>query len=651
MRCFIAACVALLCFLAQAFAYGGHAAIPSGQFYVSTNGNDSTGTGGLGAPYATPGKAQTEADAMFAGGICPTAEFEGGSTAATAALYPVASTWAFTAADSGNSACLPTYQPVPGQYAVISGGTQLSGWSLCMTADSVCNSGSNGIYEASGGTLSIVQQIYVNGVRYVRAHGSQYPSGWTLNSSGLDAPDGTVAGYGNLTSVAIGVQAAYAEAECPISSASASSPYAVTPDSWCWTNAWAALQADGDSLGGVVYQVVNAYELLTAANCSGGGCFYWNPTTNTIFVLPTTGTNMTTATVIVPQVGPSLVTFTGGASSQVPLYIHFAHMFVSYAAMTQFQTHGYTAAFVDALCPAYSTVCSQTDTNDADFPTMAAAVETSGYGAGLDLDHIGVDHVAGECLWLAHGVQNITVTAPFLTDCGGGDLRIGDRYDAAQSTASLQTAEITVTNASLGAPQQYLLMPVVSAPYGRNVSISDVEVTGSPYVAFHLGWNGLNLSTPGYTTSDSLVGAKIDNYCSQTGNVGTHLKDCGAFHSGGGSGWTVQTSYATDAGNYQIVSGFYLDNLTTNETWGGSGTLGIVLDQGTGTGPDYWFYQNGGTGGNTLSGVYAVQTNTKTTGGSVSTPNFTSFTNGSPPAGATAIENAAGIQPGVTPGP
>src|SRR5207237_10174575 len=78
-----------------------------------------------------------------------------------AGTYTLISTFQLTEADSGNSGYKVIYQEDAGAVPVLSGGTQITGWTL---HDSNLN-----IWQASVSPSLRLRQLYVNGTRGIRA--------------------------------------------------------------------------------------------------------------------------------------------------------------------------------------------------------------------------------------------------------------------------------------------------------------------------------------------------------------------------------------------------------------------------------------------------------------------------------------------------
>lgn len=137
------------------------------NLYVSTTGND-TNPGTLSQPFLTIGKARDyirTINSNMTGNI--NVYIRGGT-------YILPSTLSFATQDSGTNGYSIKYMNYPDESPVISGGQQVSGWTL----------DSNGIYKTYVGTTLQARQLYVNGIRAQRAKGAEVAYGFTENSNG-----------------------------------------------------------------------------------------------------------------------------------------------------------------------------------------------------------------------------------------------------------------------------------------------------------------------------------------------------------------------------------------------------------------------------------------------------------------------------------
>lgn len=133
-------------------------------YYVWPSGSDSN-PGTLSQPFATIGKARDAIRTINSNMTGDIIVYLRGGT------YTLADTFELNQSDSGTNGYNIIYQNYPGEKPVISGGAEIAGWSVY---DS-----SNTIYKANVPSSFDTRQLYVNGLRAVRAKGGENLQNWT----------------------------------------------------------------------------------------------------------------------------------------------------------------------------------------------------------------------------------------------------------------------------------------------------------------------------------------------------------------------------------------------------------------------------------------------------------------------------------------
>lgn len=140
-------------------------------FYVSPSGSDSN-PGTFAQPFATLGKARDEVRAINSDMTGDIYVYLRGGT------YTLSDTFELDSSDSGTNGYNIIYKNYADEKPIISGGASITGWSLHDSAKT--------IYKATVPTSFETRQLYVNGVRAVRAKGGQDEvdfASWTKLSS------------------------------------------------------------------------------------------------------------------------------------------------------------------------------------------------------------------------------------------------------------------------------------------------------------------------------------------------------------------------------------------------------------------------------------------------------------------------------------
>jgi hypothetical protein len=146
-----------------------------GAIYVAPNGSDAN-PGTLDQPLQTLTKAKALVQPLVGKATSDLVVYLRGGT------YPLTSTLIFGNADSGQNGHYVKYLAYPGERPIITGGKPITGWKL---SDST-----NNIYSVSGVTTPF-RQLYVNGVKAVRARSPNLGANGSLNFNRLTGANNT----------------------------------------------------------------------------------------------------------------------------------------------------------------------------------------------------------------------------------------------------------------------------------------------------------------------------------------------------------------------------------------------------------------------------------------------------------------------------
>jgi hypothetical protein len=292
----------------------------SADIYVSPTGNDGTGDGSMGAPYATLTKARDAADLVKAGGTV--------NVYLRAGTYYLAAPVTFAAANSGTSATAPIiYQCYPGEKAIISGGFKVTSAWTSTTLNGVT------VQTTNIGTNKKVDQLFLNGTRQILARYPDYNAGQILQGY---AASGTVFGQ---------VNAAATPQEAP--------GYIRTLHGSMWGGndfyitgkgsgtgqppwQWVGDNNRGNGYNGTYMMAENISEFLNAA-----GEWYYKKSTGDLYFYPPAGTNMSTATIELASV-TQLLQFNGSSASSANSvkYIQFKNVVFTHSYRSLFDGTG-----------------------------------------------------------------------------------------------------------------------------------------------------------------------------------------------------------------------------------------------------------------------------------------------------------------------
>ncbi len=396
--------------------------------------------------------------------------------------YRMASTWTFsnTAHDSGTSGHRVIYAAYPGEAPHISGGQQVTGWTL---HDSAKN-----IWSASVGSTLRTRELYVNGVRAQLAHGPSDPSGWgTPTSTGLVAPNSTMASWPDVVGAEVVSENTWVHKSCPISAASGTSITLAQP---CYSNAEAPfIFSAGTTITQYPYNVSwlqNAYELLT-----GPGMFYLNSGTGTMYYVPRSGEDLASADVE----APALSTLASGSGTAA-------------APLTNVTFSGLTFEYATWLDPATSSGYAEgqagwhiTGTNTK--VPMSDLTVTPGelkfdHDTNLEFTGDTFTHFGSVGLDLKAGSKNDTILGSTFRDIGSNAVQIGS-VDTADRTAVAgdQVSGNTLKDSVITyAGQVYRSAVGVFVGYTTGTTVTHNAVGQLPYTAIsvNLGWEGASYS-------------------------------------------------------------------------------------------------------------------------------------------------------------
>ena len=287
-----------------------------GAIYVAPGGNDDN-PGTLAQPVRTLAKAQALVQPRTATMSADIVVYLRGGT------YPVTSTVALGNADSGQNGFYVRYMAYPGERPIITGGQPITGWKLTDTT--------NNIYSATG-LASTFRQLYVNGVKAVRARSPNLGSGGAANFWRISGNDNSaqniqvsssyVANWHNFTKAEMHIMIGWGDATLRLASYTTQGSTAYlkvqSPEStivFVRPNPALGGQFGGGTKHAFYFE--NALEFLDQP-----GEWYLDETANVVYYKPRPGEDMGTATVVAPTV-ETVVSVAGTSPDNQAGYIWF----------------------------------------------------------------------------------------------------------------------------------------------------------------------------------------------------------------------------------------------------------------------------------------------------------------------------------------
>ncbi|MEV0425567.1 RICIN domain-containing protein [Micromonospora sp. NPDC050495] len=574
-------------------------------------------------------------------------------------VYRLSAPLRFTAADSGTNGHTVSWQAAPSARPVISGARAVTGWS-------VADSGKN-IWRANVGTGVDPRQLYVNGALAVRARTTLNRADFTFNGSGMRFSNSSLTYLNNLANQSrIQVESVNSFTDRYVSVQSISGN-AITMQQPGWNNNNFGYDVlNSPHRAGPLY-LTNAYEFLDSP-----GEWYLNTGTGTLYYIPLSGQNMSTASVELPVL-QSLVGV-GGTYDAPAHHLSFSGItFTGTSWLGASSNQGYadqqTGSYIAGnwSWPSFGSCnegCQQFEAARPNWSQMPAAVQVSAANnitftndqfVNLGQTAIGIGNDANaHASGVGLGASNITVSrSEIARNAAGGIVVGGVRADAHHpSDSRMVNRDITISNNRIhDLGLEYRGVVSAFTTYVTNATLSYNEVYNMPYTGISIGY-GWGANDAG--GSNHYVDRGLYNYqprystpttASNNRLIGNYVHDVMQQMTDGGCIYTLSAN----------PSGLIRDNycLRTNGWFGlyfdeGSryytATNNVFSSIGTWATANYWFAEN--MGNFTLTNNWSTSSGTNVTNGdrgNVVSGNVT-VTNNNWPSGAQAVMTSAGVQ-------
>ncbi len=359
--------------------------------------------------------------------------------------------------DSGTNGFDVVYQAAPGAHPVLSGGRRITGWSRVDE--------SRNIWRADVGDLQ-TRQLYVDGVRAVRDHGPVNPAGFTLTSTGWQAPDDSMASWKNLRDVELMGFYRWKALLCPIDSINGRD---ITMQQPCWENA-----TRGAFGIHTVTWVQNAYELLGTP-----GQFYLDRSSQELYYVPRTGEDLTTADVEAP-VAQTLVS--GVGTRTTPLHdVAFRGIGFQYATWL-----GPSSAV--GFPGAQSGMFALTGGTKPKWSKMPGNV-TFSYGRNLRFEGDTFTHLGAAALTLQKSPQHDRIVGNVFADVSNNGIQVGESDGATATDPDDQTFDNTISDnvlRNIGA--EYPNSAGIWVGYAADTVITHNDLENLAHTGISVGW-------------------------------------------------------------------------------------------------------------------------------------------------------------------
>ena len=531
--------------------------------------------------------------------------------------YRLSAPLVFTAADSGTNGHTVTWQAAPGATPVLSGGQQVSGWTL---HDSAAN-----IWAAPVPSGADSRQLYVDGALAPRAAIPISRGDVQITTSGMNIVNSSLNYLASLPEqnrIELESQNSFTDRYAPVSGISGTT---VTMQQPAWNNNnWGYDTLAKPFAGGQLY-LENSYSFLQNA-----GQWYLDPQAGQLYYKAAAGQSPSGHDVELPRL-TSLIQLNGSSYSSPVSHIAFQGLAFEHTTwLGPSSSIGYadqqTGTFLaqqynqpsDFLTSCQSG-CQLFEATRNSWNQVPAAVQVSAASditfSGDTFTHLGqvglgigndADAVASG---VGLGASSITVDHNTFTDDSGGGIVISGVQPNAHhpSDPAMTVQNVTVTNNLVtGVAEDYKDMSGILSTYATHSDIEHNEVSNLAYDGIDVGW-GWGMNDPG--GSQDYVNRGTYNYqpiyttpTTLKNSVVSYNKVHGTkklFHDGGSiytlsadPGATIDDNYIYDN---QHTVGLYLDEGSRYETL----TNNVVQDTGV------WAFTNANPNNNTDDSTFS----------------------------------------------
>ncbi|HEX4702784.1 MAG TPA: fibronectin type III domain-containing protein [Pseudonocardiaceae bacterium] len=407
--------------------------------------------------------------------------------------------------DSGGNGHRIVWQGSPG--TVLSGGKQVTGWHPVP--------GWPGLFAAPAPAgLDNTRQLYVDGVREPRAHGT-VPVTLTKTSTGYTASADVMSHWRNPADIEFVYTAGEAlwnvqryglgqwtEPRCPIASISGTTITMAQP---CWDNSTKRVifpNIPGRSINMVgpadltngrrPAYVDNAFELLDTP-----GEWYLDRSAHTVYYLPRPGQNLRHADVEMPALQQLVV---GNGTAAAPLHdISFRDIQFSYATwLTPSSPEGFSeiqAGYTTTGPTGWATegLCQFTPGGTCPYAswTPEPGNVSFSHATGLEFADSVFTHLGAAGLRLGDGTRNTVVRGDVFTDISGNGVEIGGVDQPTAINGGDITSGVTVLdNHIYGLPAEFHGGVGILNGYSQHDTIAHNQLDHLSYAAISMGWGG-----------------------------------------------------------------------------------------------------------------------------------------------------------------
>ncbi|TLS53435.1 hypothetical protein FE782_03970 [Paenibacillus antri] len=507
------------------------------ELYVSPAGDDAA-AGTLEAPFRTIERAQQEVRALNDAMTGDIVVYLRGGT------YTLDEALTFTTEDSGANGYFVAYRSYPGETAALSGGRTIDGWTLHDEA--------HGIYKADAGTDLATRQLFVDGVRAVRARSAAGLTNPVKTADGYVSDDTYIAGWRNVADLEFVYHELWTNPRAKVESILVENGKAVIR---MQDPGWNAVANKGMTSATVPVYYENAYELLDEE-----GEWYLDRSEGTLYYKPRAWERLSSAEVVAPTL-ERLLTIKGDSVDEPVRNLAFEGLQFLYTTWMRPST---AAGHADAQNNHLRYPGAPDELPDA---AIRMELANTVHFRGNDFAKLGISAIRME-----NGVQNTLIEGNRFYDISGSAVNVGQPFSTIRDVFNPDDHRLAMKNNDIvnnlihDIGVDYKSAAAISAGYPLDMDIRHNEIYNIPYSGTHIGYGWAREFDP--VTKN----VKIQNNLVYD-LMGMGVRDGGAFYSLGTTGATAETK--------NLVSGNYVRNQM-------DGTAPLYADEGSA----YWRYEN-----------------------------------------------------------
>ncbi len=416
-------------------------------------------------------------------------------------VYKTEDTIMFTAEDSGNNGHNVIYKAAEGANPVISGGEEITGWTLHDSGKNIYKASAKGIYT---------RQLYVNGKRAVRARSTGGLAGASADdgSVGITCSNTEIASYAHPEELELVFKGQWTLSRIKATKAEiANGKCLITMQQPYWNE---RVNIEPSTIRvSTPWYYENAYELMDSP-----GEFYIDKYSDTVYYIPRSGEDMGSIKAYLPKT-ETLVSLKG------------SNMFSPVRNITFEGITFANTAWDYPLEVGNCEVQNQKNLSGGEVTPVAVTVQRA---ENITFKKCTFKNMGGGGLGMTEGFSDCNIIGNEFYDISAWAMDIGE-YNANPTDDRLINDGIEINNNYIhDVSVEYMGAAAMSIGHLSNTTIRNNEIYDTPHSAMHIGWGWTS-----YETSNIKNMVIRNNYIHE---IMTELRDGGAIYTNGATGGT-----------------------------------------------------------------------------------------------------------------